>query len=135
MIRSGEPIEKCSAKAKNIPSGHATTTIMIPPYIPGSFLPYLTQGGTDVIGGIINGKTIHLGQCVQQLINTLAGNYNKKKPFRLSKLDIKEGFLRLAVSNTYPWNFCYVLPQFNKVGNIEDIDVLVPNCLQIRWCE
>ena len=39
------------------------------------------------------------------------------------------------ISDTYVWNFCYVLPQANKVKNIEYINLVIPNCLQIGWCE
>ena len=61
---------------------------------------------------------IQLGQCVQRLIATLADNYDKSTPFNLEKLYIKDGFWRLAVSDTYAWNFCYVLSQANKLKNI-----------------
>ena len=80
-------------------------------------------------------EMIYLGQFVQRLIATLAEYYDKKKPFRFSKLDIKDGFWRMADSDTDAWNFCDVIPQINKVKNIEDTKVLVPNCLQMRWCE
>ena len=43
---------------------------------------------------------IQLGQCEKQLIVTLADNYDKKTPFRFSKIDIKDGFWRLVVSGT-----------------------------------
>ena len=74
-------------------------------------------------------EMIHMGQCVQRLIATLLGNYDKNNPFNFAKLDIKDVFWRLSVSDTDVWNFCYVLPQDNKVKNIEDIEVVVPNCL------
>ena len=35
---------------------------------------------------------INLGECVQQLIYTLVDNYEERKPFRFSKLEIKYGF-------------------------------------------
>ena len=78
---------------------------------------------------------MHLGQCVQRLIATLVDNYEKNTPFSFAKLYIKDGFWRMAVSDTDAWNFCYVIPQFNKVKNIEDIEVLVQNCPQMGWCE
>ena len=78
---------------------------------------------------------IQLGQCLQQLIATLADRYDKKTHFRFTKLDIRDGFWRLVVSDTDVWNFCYVLPQFNKVKNIEDIKAVVLNCLKMGWCE
>ena len=80
-------------------------------------------------------SVIYLGQCVQQLIATLAENYDKNTPLKFAKLDIKDGFWRLLVSDTDAWNLCYVLPQVHKVKNIEDIEVVLPNCLQMGWCE
>ena len=61
---------------------------------------------------------IHMVQCVQRLISTLAYNYDKNTPFRFARLDIKYDFGRLMVSDTDIWNFYYVLPQANKVKNI-----------------
>ena len=54
-------------------------------------------------------------------------------PFKFTKLGIKYKFWRLAVSNTDAWRFCCVLPSANKVENIENIEILVPNCLQMGW--
>ena len=78
---------------------------------------------------------IQLGQCVQRLATTLADNYDEKIHFKFAKLDIKYGFCRLAVSDIYSCNFCCVFPQANKVKNIDDIKRVVPNCLQMVWCE
>ena len=69
---------------------------------------------------------IKLGQCVQQLITTLADNYDKKAPFRFAKLDINNGFWRLEVSDTYAWNFCYVFPKYNKVEKLK---------ISRKWCQ
>ena len=52
---------------------------------------------------------VQLGQCVQRIIALLADNYDPNQPFLFSKLDIKDGFWRLAVSDENAWNFCYVL--------------------------
>ena len=78
---------------------------------------------------------VQLGQCVQRLIALLADNYDPTTPFRFAKLDIKDGFWRLAVNDKDAWAFCYVLPQFTPVTNIEDTLIVVPNCLQMGWCE
>ena len=78
---------------------------------------------------------IQLGICLQQLISTLADIYNENTLLRFVKLDIKDGFCSLAVSDTDYCSLCYVLPQDNKIGNIEDIEVLLTNCLQMVWCE
>ena len=78
---------------------------------------------------------VQLGNCVQRMIVLLADKYDPAQPFLFSKLDIKDGFWRMAVSNEDAWNFCYVLPQFEPVNNIKDIMIVVPNCLQMGWCE
>ena len=78
---------------------------------------------------------VQLGNCVQRIIALLADNYDPSQPFLFSKLDIKDGFWRMAVSEDDAWNFCYVLPQSAPVTNIEDILIVVPSCLQMGWCE
>ncbi len=78
---------------------------------------------------------VQLGQCIQRLVATLADNYDPENPFMFAKLDIKDGFWRMAVSDDDAWNFCYVLPQENPTGNIDDTLLVVPNCLQMGWCE
>ena len=78
---------------------------------------------------------VQLGQCVQRLIALLADNYNPARPFQFAKLDIKDGFWRLAVNDDDAWAFCYVLPQHTPPTNIEDTLLVVPNCLQMGWCE
>jgi hypothetical protein len=65
----------------------------------------------------------------------LADNYDPAKPFKFAKLDLKDGFWTLATNNADAWNFCYVLPQFEPVENVEDTLLVVPNCLQMGWCE
>jgi hypothetical protein len=78
---------------------------------------------------------VQLGNCVQRIIALLADNYDPSQPFLFSKLDIKDGFWRMAVNEEDAWNFCYVLPQAEAVTNIEDILIVVPSCLQMGWCE
>ena len=41
----------------------------------------------------------------------------------------------MAVSDTDACNFWYVLIQANKEKNIDNVEVVVPNCLQMRWCK
>ena len=79
-------------------------------------------------------STIHIVQCVHRIKSTLAENYNEEAPLQFSKLYIKDSFWGLEVSDTYAWNFFYVLPQFQDFKDIEDIKVVVPNCLQMVWC-
>ena len=78
---------------------------------------------------------VQLGHCIQRLIATLADNFNPQKPFKFAKLDIKDGFWRMAVNNIDAWNFCYVLPQTNPITDIRNALLVVPNCLQMGWCE
>ena len=78
---------------------------------------------------------IQLVQCVQRLVVTLADKYYESTSFGFTEIDIKDGFWRPVVSDTDSCNFCYALPQFKKVENIEDIKVVVKNCLNIGWCE
>ena len=53
---------------------------------------------------------VQLGNCIQRIIHTLATNYNPQHPFAFAKMDIKDGFWRMLVSEADAWNFCYVLP-------------------------
>ena len=76
-----------------------------------------------------------LGLCTQRIIATMADNYNKSQPFYFVKLDIKDGFWRMAVSNEDAWNFAYVLPSLNSKINEDEIELVVPNSLQMGWCE
>jgi hypothetical protein len=77
---------------------------------------------------------VQLGNCVQCLIALLADNYDPaNKPFKFAKLDIKDG--GFWCNNADAWNFCYALPQFEPVENVEDTLLVVPNCLQMGWCE
>jgi hypothetical protein len=76
-----------------------------------------------------------LGLCIQRMVATLADNYNLKKPFHFVKLDIKDGFWRMAVSDENAWNFVYVLPSLRELKDEGDIELVVPNSLQMGWCE
>ena len=77
-----------------------------------------------------------LGQTIKRIIATMAKHHNPNKPFMFTKLDIKDGFWRMAVSDDDAWNFCYVLPSTSKeITNLDDITIVVPNSLQMGWCE
>lgn len=78
-----------------------------------------------------------LGQVLKRIIAIMADARKKDADsiFRFAKLDIKDGFWRLGVSDADAWNFCYVLPSLTEVENIEDIEIVVPNSLQMGWCE
>ena len=41
----------------------------------------------------------------------------------------------MRVSNEDAWHFCYVLPTLRKNIDEEDIELVVPNSLQMGWCE
>ncbi len=76
-----------------------------------------------------------LGSVVRRLVATMADHYDPNKPFAFSKLDIKDGFWRLAVNDSDAWNFCYVLPQEGGYDDLDDTLIVVPNCLQMGWTE
>jgi hypothetical protein len=76
-----------------------------------------------------------LGLCIQQMIAMLADNYNLQNPFYPIKLDIKDSFWRMAVSDDDAWNFSYVLPSLKTLTNEDDIELVVPNSLQMGWCK
>ncbi len=78
---------------------------------------------------------VQLGNCIQRIVDILARNYDPNHPFKFAKLDIKDGFWRMAVSAEDAWNFCYVLPVPHPTGNIDDTLLVVPSCLQMGWCE
>ena len=78
-----------------------------------------------------------LGQVVKRIVATMADFFDPNQPFCFTKLDIKDGFWRMAVSDEDAWNFCYVLPDSNQspTKNIEDTLIVVPNSLQMGWTE
>ena len=78
---------------------------------------------------------VQLGQSIKRIVATMADNYHPNKPFVFSKLDIKDGFWRMAVNNDDAWHFCYVLPPKNKQQDIDDTCIVVPNSLQMGWTE
>jgi hypothetical protein len=78
---------------------------------------------------------VQLGYSLRRLITNMADAYNPAKPFYFAKLDIKDGFWRCAVNNADAWNFCYVLPSHNKNITMDEIELVVPNSLQMGWCE
>ena len=41
----------------------------------------------------------------------------------------------MRVSDQEAWNFCYVLPSIKPIENDDDIEIVVPNSLQMGWCE
>jgi hypothetical protein len=76
-----------------------------------------------------------LGITLRRIVTTMAENAAENKPFFFAKLDVKDGFWRMAVNDMDAWNFCYVLPSTTKTTNMDDISLVVPNSLQMGWCE
>lgn len=78
---------------------------------------------------------IQLGNCIKRLVALMADNEDPSTPFMFSKLDIKDGFWRMSVSEEDAWNFCYALPSSDPNQDLDDVIIVVPNCLQMGWCE
>ena len=78
---------------------------------------------------------VQLGQCLQRIIHTMATNYDPHHPFAFAKIDIKDGFWRMMVSEQDAWNFCYVLPSLDPDQPLDQIEIVVPSSLQMGWCE
>ena len=76
---------------------------------------------------------IQLGSCLKRLVSQMADSWDgdSSHPWMFSKLDIKDGFWRMAVNHNEAWNFCYVLPALTPLKSIDDIELVVPNSLQI----
>ena len=76
-----------------------------------------------------------LGHVLKRLVHTMATHRDNNSPFLFAKLDVKDGFWRMAVNDNDAWNFCYVLPTLNKEVDVDNIEIVVPNSLQMGWCE
>ena len=76
-----------------------------------------------------------LGQSLRRIVTIIADHWSEDKPFLFAKLDIKDGFWRMAVNDDDAWNFCYVLPSLSPINSLDDIELVVPNSLQMGWCE
>ena len=78
---------------------------------------------------------VQLGNSIHRLIHMMARHYSPHTPFMFAKLDIADGFWRIAVSDADAWNFCYVLPTLIPLASLDDTEIVVPNSLQMGWCE
>ena len=78
-----------------------------------------------------------LGNVLKRILARLSDGHasNPQKPFMFSKLDIKDGFWRMIVSEDDAWNFCYAIPPPTQDTPLDDIQIVVPNSLQMGWCE
>ena len=76
-----------------------------------------------------------LGSALKRMIAALADGQDDGREFLFSKLDIKDGFWRMVVSEEDAWNFCYIIPNENPSASLDDTKIVVPNALQMGWCE
>jgi hypothetical protein len=76
-----------------------------------------------------------LGNALKRIIHEMAKNYNPNFPYKFAKCDIKDGFWRMVVHPDDAYNFCYVLPTANKNTPTDDIILVIPDSLQMGWCE
>ena len=76
----------------------------------------------------------NLGSVLERLVHLLADNAHLNLPFAFFKIDIKDGFWRLMVSDSNAWNFCYTIPP-PKNTPLDDIEIVVPGSLQMGWTE
>ena len=76
----------------------------------------------------------YLGSCIKRIVYMMEEHWDGP-PFLFAKLDVKDGFWRMAVSNADAWNFCYVIPSRDTNTDIDNIEIVVPNSLQMGWCE
>ena len=53
---------------------------------------------------------VQLGQVVKRLIHLMATHRHHGHVFKFAKLNVKDSFWQMAVSDDCAWNFCYVLP-------------------------
>lgn len=77
---------------------------------------------------------VQLGLVLKRIIHRMALN-KQGLPFKFTKLDVKDGFWRMAVADENAWNFCYVLPSSKPLVSLDDTEIVVPNSLQMGWCE
>ena len=79
--------------------------------------------------------TAQLGQVAKRIIYLMVLHRDHGPPFKLTKLEVMDGFWRTAVANEYAWNVCYVLTSLKYCKSMDDIELVVPNSLQMGWCK
>lgn len=92
------------------------------------------------VNGQTNKKAVQeamhqLGSALKRIVATMVDNYEENVSYLFTKIDIKDGYWRMAVSNNDAWNFCYVLPSLQDNIDLDDIEIVVPNSLQMGWSE
>jgi hypothetical protein len=73
-----------------------------------------------------------LGNVIPCIIWTMALSKYTTTPFTFSKVDLKDGYWRMAVKEADTWNFAYVLL---GAGLHEPIQLIIPDALQMGWRE
>ena len=78
-----------------------------------------------------------LGNVVKRILAKIEDGRQKdpNAEFLFAKLDIKDGFWRLVVNPNDAWNFCYAIPNKDRTTPLDDTRIVVPNSLQMGWCE
>ena len=76
-----------------------------------------------------------LGLVLKRMIHTMAKYCHRGLPIKFAKLDVKDGVWRMAVSDEDAMNFFCVMPSLKTNTAIDDIEIVVPNSLQMGWCE
>ena len=77
----------------------------------------------------------HIGLVIKRMIQIMAKYCHHGLPIKFAKLDVKDGFWHMAVSDKDAWNFCYVMASLQITISIDDIEIVVPNSLQMGWCK
>ncbi len=91
------------------------------------------NGATDLLAP--QKAMAELGQVVRRIISLLADHCDPNKPFKFAKIDIKDGFWRMVVSQIDAWNFCYTIPPKEPTEDFGERLIVVPTALQMGWRE
>jgi hypothetical protein len=73
-----------------------------------------------------------LGDVIPRIIWTMALSKDNTTPFMFTKVDLKDGYWKMAVNADDAWNFAYVLP---GAGPNNPIQLVIPDALQMGWSE
>jgi hypothetical protein len=73
-----------------------------------------------------------LGNVIPRIIWAMALSKDTVTPFMFTKVDLKDGYWRMAVNEADAWNFAYVLP---GAGPDDPIQLVIPDALQMGWSE
>ena len=76
-----------------------------------------------------------LGQSLKRTVVLLTDKQQVGYPCLFSKLDIKDVFWRMIISDENSWNFCYALPSWYPEASVDYLRIVIPNSLQMGWYE